>query len=189
MATSRARALALSALVAVAAACGGTHASRSGPGFGWLQPGPAPSTWRMAALTSGDAALPVPAGWRVIHGDPGTVSAAVYDGSDAIVGYLNATPRQGDESLRGWARFRTEHNADEGDADVRTLASAGGLHFRTGLGSCVEDRYRTSSSSYREIACLVRGRHASTVIVAAATPSAWGRLAPTLERAVSAFST
>ena len=188
MATSRAglRALALVSLVALAAACGG---GRSAAGFGWLHAGPPPATWRMVQLPSGNAALPVPTGWRLIHGDSGTVSAAELDGSGTIVGYLNATPRQGDESLAGWARFRAEHNADEGDRDVRSLVSGRGLRFRAGTGSCVEDTYRTSDRSYREIACLVRGSRASTVIVAAATPAMWPRIGPTLERAVSSFET
>jgi hypothetical protein len=188
MATSRTRfrALAVVGLVAMAAACGG---GRSAAGFGWLHAGPPPATWRMVQLPSGGAALPVPTGWRLIHSDSGTVSAAELDGSGAIVGYLNATPRQGDESLAGWARFRPEHNADEGDSDVRALASARGLRFRAGTGSCVEDTYRTTLRSYREIACLVRGSRASTVIVAAATPAMWPHIGSTLERAVSSFAT
>jgi hypothetical protein len=188
MATSRAvlSTLAAVALVGLAAACGG---GQSAAGFGWLHAGPPPAAWRMVQLPSGDAALPVPTGWRLIHGDRGTVSAAELDGTGTIVGYLNATPRQGDESPASWARFRAEHNADEGDSDVRALASGRGLRFRTGTGSCVEDTYRTTARSYREIACLVQGRTASTVIVAAATPAMWPRIGPTLERAVSSFAT
>jgi hypothetical protein len=174
-------------LAATAAACGGGHTNAAG--FGWLRPGPAPGGWRTVALESGDAALPVPPGWRLIRGDPGSVSAAVLGSGRTIAGYLNATPRQSNERLAGWARFRTEHNAREGDTGVRTLASAEGLRFRTGTGSCVSDSYRTSVTAYREIACIVRGQRATTVIVAAATPSRWRQLAPILERAISAFTT
>jgi hypothetical protein len=29
--------------------------------------------------------------------------------------YLNATPKQGSETLANWSRFRQDHNRDEGD--------------------------------------------------------------------------
>jgi hypothetical protein len=45
------------------------------------------------------------------------------------------------------------------------------------------------SARYREIACLVRGSRASTVVVGAALPGDWARLAPQLERAISSFAT
>ncbi len=182
--------MALAALVAVAAGCGGSHASAPpSTGFAWLRPEAPPAGWRMVALPSGAARLPVPPGWRLIHGDAGTVSAAVLGGDGRIAGYLNATPQQGAETPAGWARFRTEHNAEEGDTGVRTIAAARGLRFRDGHGSCVEDTYRTSTARYREVACLVRGRSAGTVIVAAATPARWPALEATLERAVSGFIT
>jgi hypothetical protein len=63
------------------------------------------------------------------------------------------------------------------------------LRFRTGSGSCVIDRYATVSAHYREIACLVRGPRASTVVVGAAVPGDWARLGPQLERAISSFAT
>lgn len=108
---------------------------------------------------------------------------------DVIRGYLNATPRQGGETLANWARFRPAHNGDEGDRNVVTDAAARGLRFRTGSGSCVIDHYATASAHYREIACLVRGSRASTVVVGAAVPGAWAQLAPQLERAISSFAT
>ena len=72
---------------------------------------------------------------------------------------------------------------------MRTEAAATGLRFPTGTGSCVVDRYRTVSARYREIACLVRGSHATTVVVAAAQPQDWPALAPALRRSVASFST
>ena len=63
----------------------------------------------------------------------------------------------GQETLADWAKFRPAHNADEGDMHVVTEAAARGLRFRTGSGSCVIDRYATTSARYREIACLVHG--------------------------------
>jgi hypothetical protein len=125
-----------------------------------------------------------------VHGDPGTATAVLLDANRKIVGYLNVTPRQGAETLSRWAHFRTEHNADEGDTDVRQLGSATGLRFRSGHGSCVRDSYASSSGApFVELACLVAGRRASTVIVGASPPDDWGRLAPALERAISSFTT
>ena len=71
----------------------------------------------------------------------------------------------------------------------RRYTAARGLRFRSGTGSCVIDHYATVSAHYREIACLVQGSHASTVVVAAAVPHEWARLAPQLERAISSFAT
>ena len=105
-----------------------------------------------------------------------------------IVGYLNITPRSGEETLLNWASFRPAHNREEGDRDLVPLASATGLRFRNGLGSCVQDRYTTESGSrYLEIACIVRGPSATTVIVGATPPALWSRFSPALERAVSSF--
>jgi hypothetical protein len=59
-----------------------------------------------------------------------------------------------------------------------------------GTGSCVLDSYRTETDHrYREIACIVAGRTATTVIVAAAEPEHWAALRGDLERAVQSFST
>jgi hypothetical protein len=110
--------------------------------------------------------------------------------SGRIAGYLNATPRQGTESLRNWAEFRVDHNRDEGDRQVRLLADATGLRFRSATGSCVLDSYRTESGHrYRELACIVSGRSATTVIVGAAPPDRWDAEAPTLEQAIDSFTT
>ena len=176
------------------AGCGGgashgaAKATASGP-FAWLRPAAAPAGWTVARLPSGKAALAYPPGWRTIHTDPGTVSAALRDAGGSIRGYLNVTPLAGPETLANWARFRPAHNRDEGDRRVVTEAAATGLRFRAGTGSCVVDRYATVSTRYREIACLVRGTRATTVIVAAAEPGDWDRLAPALHRAVDSFTT
>ena len=152
-----------------------------------MHPAPAPSGWRTRSLPSGDATLAYPPGWRLIKTDPGTVTAARKAGGQ-IVGYLNITPQGGDETLANWASFRPAHNREEGDHDVVATASATGLRFRGGQGSCVKDDYSTSSSArYREIACIVRGAAATTVIVGAAPPALWSRFSPTIERAVSSF--
>ena len=69
------------------------------------------------------------------------------------------------------------------------IASAHGLKFRSGRGSCLIDSYRTSQTRYREIACLVAGARTSSVIVGAAPATAWSRRAETIERAIASLRT
>jgi hypothetical protein len=101
--------------------------------------------------------------------------------------YLNATPKQGPETLANWSRFRPQHNRDEGDRGVRVIAASSHLAFRSGRGSCVIDTYTTSKAAYREIACLVSGSGPDAVVVAAAPVDRWNHEAAALERAVSNF--
>jgi hypothetical protein len=163
----------------------GEGAPATGRQFAWLRPSRPPPGWPLARIPAG-ATMPYPAGWRRIHSDPGTASAAVFDARHGFLGYLNLTPRQGAETASGWARFRIEHNADEHERSVTALAAATGLRFRTGSGACVRDTYTTANGSrYIELACLVSGRHASVVVVGASPPRAWGRISPLLERAIS----
>jgi hypothetical protein len=181
---------ALVAALAIAGCGGGGAPSASKPAsFGWLHPSAPPAGWSQARLPSGAASVAYPSGWHRIASDPGTVSAAQIGPHGLIVGYVNATPQQANETLANWATFRPTHNAHEGDRSVRVLAAAQGVRFRTGQGSCVVDRYATSRTHYREIACLVAGRHGQTVVVAAATEKAWAHLEPTLRRAVATFAT
>jgi hypothetical protein len=193
MATSRRplAALALAAALAVAgcgAATGGAGHAPAGA-FTWLHPGSPPAGWKVARLPSGAAALAYPPGWRPIRTDPGTVSAALLGPHGRIRGYLNATPQSGAETLANWNRFRPAHNHEEGDRGVVTDATATDLPFRAATGSCVVDHYATVSARYREIACIVRGSRATTVVVAAARPQDWARLAPALQRSVASFAT
>jgi hypothetical protein len=176
------------AAVLVIVGVGGGHSSHrraSGP-FAWLRPASPPTGWSVARIADG-ATLAYPPGWRPIRTDPGTASAALLAGDGRIEGYLNATPQQGAETLANWSRFRPAHNLGEGDRSVRLVAAAGNLSFRSGRGSCVIDVYTTSKATYREIACLVSGRGASAVVVAAAPVELWDRQAPLLQRSVSSF--
>jgi hypothetical protein len=165
----------------------GHHRPAFGP-FAWLHPGPPPAGWNLARTARGGT-LAYPPGWKPIKTDPGTASVALLGDRDRIDGFLNATPKQGKETLANWSRFRPAHNREEGDRSVRLVASARNLKFRDGRGSCVIDVYTTSKATYREIACLVTGRRSPAVIVAAAPVELWNRQATTLQRAVSSFGT
>lgn len=176
----------LTALALLIAGCGG--GSQRASSFGWLHPGSPPAGWHAVQIPSG-AVLPYPPSWRRVHGDPGTASAVLLDRGHRVVGYLNVTPRQGAETPRNWTRFRPTHNGEEGDTSVRTLATATGLKFRTGQGSCVEDSYKTTTGArYVELACLVQGDRTSSVVVGASPPAQWPRVSPVLERSISALS-
>ena len=126
--------------------------------------------------------LAYPPGWTRIKTDPGTASVALLGNRGRIDGYLNATPRQGTETLADWSRFRPHHNQGEGDRDERLLAATTKGRFRSGRGACVIDTYATSKASYREIACLVSGPGSSVVVVAAAPTALWDQQAATLQR-------
>ncbi|HEY2479136.1 MAG TPA: hypothetical protein VGI17_10450 [Solirubrobacterales bacterium] len=183
------------ALVAVAGAHpegrdSGAPATGDTAAFAWLHPGVVPAGWTTRRLAGSPARLSAPPGWRAAAGDPGTETMVLRAPSGHIIGYLNATPRQGGERAADWPSFRLDHNRDEGLRKDTLLAAAGDLQFRSGTGSCVLDSYTTSTGNrYREIACLVVGRTATTVIVAAAPPSRWAAEAPLLDRAVSDFIT
>jgi hypothetical protein len=187
--------IALLTVVAAAFAAGGGSESkpqiaRRPAAFAWLHPAVVPANWTTVRLPGSDAALSAPASWEPAAGDPGTRTLVSRAPSGKIIGYLNATPRQGDENAADWAGFRVAHNRGEGDREERRLASARDLPFRSATGSCVIDSYLTSSGNrYREIACLVTGRSSATVIVAAAPPSRWHSYGPLLRRAINAFTT
>jgi hypothetical protein len=185
-ATAAALAVAGSA-VGISGALGGSEAPSS---FSWVRPAVAPPGWSALRLPGSPARLPMPPGWRREDGDAGTRTAALRSSTGAIAGYLNATPRQGSESAAGWSEFRIEHNRDEGEREVRLLAGASDLRFRSATGSCVLDSYLTESGNrYRELACIVAGRTATTVIVGAAPPRRWAAEAPTIEQAIDSFVT
>ncbi|MFL5912112.1 MAG: hypothetical protein ACJ768_16250 [Gaiellaceae bacterium] len=162
--------------------------SSSSGAFSRLRPEPVPPGWKVARTPSG-AAFAYPPGWRQIETDPGTASAAPAGPHGSFIGYLNATPRSGGETLANWSRFRVAHVAEEGAHDVRLAAAATGLRFRTGHGSCVIDSYSTDRMRFREIACIVAGARGTAVVVAAAPVAGWADQAPVLWRAVASFAT
>jgi hypothetical protein len=167
------------------AAEGSSSVNAQAPAFRWLQPQRPPHDWKLARLPSGNATFAYPRTWRPIRTDPGTASVALLGRGRSIRGYLNLTPRQGTETLANWPSFRIEHLGDEGSRDIRRIASAHGLTFRSGRGTCVIDSYRTSRARYREIACLVAGTRTSSVIVGAAPSKTWAQHAKTIELAIA----
>ena len=173
-------------LIAALAGCGGSGRGRASGPFAWLRPASPPTGWNVARIRGG-AMLAYPPGWTPIKTDPGTASVALLGGGERIDGYLNATPRQGNETLADWSHFRPQHNEGEGDRDDRLVAATTDAPFRSGRGACVIDTYTTSKASYREIACLVSGQGSSAVVVAAAPTALWDQQATTLQRAVSSF--
>jgi hypothetical protein len=169
----------------VLAGCG---ASR-GSAFSWLHPQSPPASWSIARLPSG-AVLAYPRNWRRQHSDPGTATAALVGPTGRYLGYLNLTPRQGAETLADWASFRIDHNREDGERAVTRLAAVTGLHFLTGHGSCVKDAYTTQvGAPFIEIACLVTGTRASSVIVGAAPPDRWNQAMNVIARAISGVRT
>jgi hypothetical protein len=198
---SRAALAAAAALLSAGSLLGGCgHASSrtaaprpaaqpASPTVAWPSPQPAPGGWSAATIASGAATLYYPAGWSAVAGDRGTVSAVLRE-SGLYRGYLNVTPRQGDERLLGWARFRTARNRAEGDTRVRLVAAAEGRPFRAAArGSCVIDDYRSrvGANPYRELACILSGRRATSVFIGAALQRDWPLLGPLLRRAASAL--
>jgi hypothetical protein len=157
--------------------------------FAWLATTAVPSDWPRLVLPSGLAQVPYPPSFAPIPGDPGTVSAAVHDAAGGFLAYVNATPRQGDEALKGFGAFRVGLLRDE-DPLVREEAAGEGLVLRGDRGSCVRDRYvtRIGHHHYREVACLVEGRRGAAVVVAAATVATWTHFEPLLRAVVASFT-
>ena len=149
-----------------------------------------PAGWRRLRMPSGGE-LPYPPGWRSVSGDSGSVSAALTGPDGLIRGYLNATPAEPDETPAGWSHFRISHNADDGDHDIHVISVRRDVRLgRGGRASCVADRYATSRTSYRELACLLMpaDRGPRTVLVAATQPGAWAADKPLLNFAFAHFT-
>ena len=167
---------------------GATPASASA-GFGWFHPNPAPGAWLRASLTGQSATLSYPGSLRHEHGDPGTVTVGSTAKSGEVLVYLNVTPKQGDETLHNWPDFRTEHLREDGQSAVHLDGVSGPLSFRGGHGRCVMDNYTTDMhhNHYNEIACIVRGAHATSVLVAATSTAAWQAHRALLEKVISSY--
>jgi hypothetical protein len=159
------------------------------PEWAWFKAGPAPGEWRTMELPDGTAVLSIPPGASPVQSDPGSVSAGITASNGDLQLYLNATPRQGDESQANWPDFRLAHLRGEHAASATRTSSRNGMSFRGGTGSCVADSYVTSlgAHEYREIACLVAGTRGDSVLVVAARADAWDRYSPLIEQAVDSY--
>ena len=168
---------------------GGAAPATATAGFGWFHPRPAPGAWLRASLTGQSATLSYPGSLRPQHGDPGTVTVGSTAKSGQVLVYLNVTPKQGDENLRNWADFRMEHLREDGQSAVHLDGVSGPLNFRGGHGRCVTDNYTTDThhNRYNEIACIVQGSHATSVLVAATSTAAWRANRALLENVVSSY--
>ena len=157
--------------------------------FGWLSPEVAPATWHRVTTQSGEAVLSYPPPFMPIAGDHGSASAAVESRTGKILAYVNVTPGEGDEQLKGFGRFRVHLIGKDDDRDVHLDSSAEDLAFRGGTGSCVIDDYltRVGNNHYKEIACLVVGQHASSVVIAAGANADWTHFLPLLRESVASF--
>jgi hypothetical protein len=160
-------------------------------GFAWFRPRfPSPGNWLQASLAGRSGVLSYPRMLRPMHGDPGAVTFGLNTRAGAVLVYLNVTPRQGDETLPNWPHFRVAHLAEEGQRAVRVDATSAILPFQGGQGRCVVDDYTSSvhNNRYREIACLVRGAHASSVVIAATRVAAWAQYGTLLEQVVNGYA-
>jgi hypothetical protein len=155
-----------------------------------LGPAPAPAGWQHLTLPNGSAVMYYPPGMHSITADADAVTAVRLGPDGAYLMYLNATPRQGEETLRNWASYRLRVLLSDDASRASLDASAAGQPFRGGSGSCLIDHYvtRIGAHRYTELACLVQGRTAASVIVAAAPTATWGSAGPILEQAVSAYA-
>jgi hypothetical protein len=155
-----------------------------------LKPTPAPSGWRLLIPKARGSRLWYPPSMKSIPGDAYSVTVAITGPRNADLLYLNAGPKTGDEKLSNWPSFRISHIRADQNRWVREDAKAFDVPFRGGHGSCVIDDYVTTihSNHYREIACFVRGRTASSVIVAATLAKDWLRYRPELKRALEAWT-
>ena len=181
----------LAAIAAIAATVAAFTLPARSPGqaFPPLVTAAAPAGWPHLTLPDGTAVLSYPPSLRPVSGDADAVSAAQVSPAGVFQLYLNATPRQGDEQLRGWAAFRLRLLTADDAASAHELAAAQDVAFRGGTGSCVIDTYvtRIGAHHYQEIACLVQGRASASVIVAAAPAATWAQASPLLLRAVAAY--
>jgi hypothetical protein len=162
----------------------------AGQAFPRLHPAAAPSSWLHATLPNRTAVLSYPPSLRPVAGDQDAVSAAKTGPGGTFRLYLNATPRQGSEQLAHWAAFRLHLLRSDDAASAYQVATASGVKFRGGTGSCVIDRYitRIGGHHFQEIACLVQGHTSASVIVAAAPTATWATAQPLLLRAVAAYA-
>ena len=157
--------------------------------FSWLASTTPPATWARLAVPSGLGTLSSPPGFRPVEGDPGTLSVALRNAAGTYLGYLNVTPRQGDETLQDWPAFRLSHMLDDDAVSDHEDAMVTALRTPTGARSCVTDDYVTTMGHhhFHEVACYVTSGSVSSVVVAATPSGDPAHVWTQLERAVAAY--
>jgi hypothetical protein len=177
-------------VVVVAARPGRSPGTTQASALSTLVPAQAPAGWASLPLPDGAAVLYYPPTMRRVVSDRDAVSVAQLGQGGSYLLYLNATPRQGGETLQNWTAYRLRVLRAEDASTAHEDAAAVRLAFLGGTGSCVIDDYvtRIGAHHYRELACLVQGRSGASVIVAAAPAARWHRAWPVLERAVAAYT-
>jgi hypothetical protein len=125
--------------------------------FHWLASTAPPVTWARLTSPSGLGTLSSPPGFRTVDGDPGTLSVALRNSAGTYLGYLNVTPRQGDETQRDWAAFRLSHLLADDAVTVHEDATVRSVRTAAAVRSCVTDDYMTTSGHlhFHEVACYV----------------------------------
>ncbi len=165
------------------------HGSAPRGAFAWLAQTSLPRHWTRLVGASPLGQLSVPPGFRVVAGDRGTLTAVLSGPGGTYLGYLNATPQQGNERLQGWPAFRIEHLRDDDARKARVDADAQLVRTHAGLRSCVDDDYVTKVGGhhFHEVACLVTYHSSSSVIVAATPSGDPAHVFSMLKRAVAAY--
>ena len=179
------------AVGATKASTGHVRSARSltlGP-FGWLASATPPATWARLTVPSGLGTLSSPSGFRVVHGDPGTLSVALLNSAGTYLGYLNVTPHQGDETLQDWTAFRLSHLRDDDAVSVHEDAAVQSVQTAAAVRSCVADDYVTTVGHhhFHEVACYVTSGFVGSVVVAATPAGDPAHVWSELESAVAAY--
>jgi hypothetical protein len=157
--------------------------------FGWLASTAPPATWARVTAPTGLGTLSSPPGFRMVDGDPDTVSLALRNSAGTYLGYLNVTPHEGDENLRNWAAFRLSHLLSDDAVTVHEDAAVQSVRTAGTMRSCVTDNYVTTVDHhhFHEVACYVTSGSLSSVVVAATPSGDPAHVWTQLERAVAAY--
>ncbi len=114
---------------------------------------------------------------------------ALLNPSGTYLGYLNVTPRQGPETLRNWATFRTTHLLGDDAVSVHEDAMVQSVPTGAAVRSCVTDDYVTTVGHhlFHEVACYVMNGSVGSVVVAATPAGDPAHVWTQLQRAVAAY--
>ena len=157
--------------------------------FGWLASTTPPITWTKLAAPSRLGILSSPPGFRTVEGDRGSLSLALLSAGGTYLGYLNVTPRQGNETLRDWAAFRLSHLLRDDATSVHKDGMVSSLRTANGARSCVTDDYVTTIGHhhFHEVACYVIRNSVSGVVIGATPSGDPAHVWSELETAIAAY--